>query len=455
MRRPSSSALAAGAWCALLATLPACRGAAPPPPPTEQSGPRDEPGVFADRLVLSSTAVFTGPNASWGADTWRGSAAYLAEINAKGGVHGRKLEVTAVDDGYETKRALENVTRLIEKNDFFVFYNFVGSNVMVGAVAELGRHRAKDVFQFGSVASSSGFRSGPDMDRAFVVRAPITMEVKIAVDAFFAAGKTKFGVFYQDDLYGRSGLDAVNAELAARQTKPVSALKHSAFLRFDEPLRAEVEELRAAGAEVIFDIGNAQAAAALVRDARQSQWHVPIVQTSGVHDTFVRTLLAYEKKTNAKVATDLFGTKVVPSPGERQLPLVAQYLELVERHNPKPPGDLTEAAFRQAPVSFHQVEGFVNAKVLVEILRRMGPKPTRARFKDAAESLRSFDVGLGDGAAITFGPGDHTGLDRVWLYAWSESDWVPVKHVATSLGEASTPSSPDAGARDSSPRAIP
>lgn len=401
------------------------------------------PGVYPDKIVLSSTAVFTGPNAGWGADTWRGSEAYFAEVNARGGVNGRKIEVRAVDDGYETPRAMTNLKSMIEKNDFFALWNFVGSNIMVETVAELDKHRDKNLFQFASIASTSAFRKGPTADRAFAVRAPISLEMKQAVDAFLAAGMKKIAVFHQDDGYGKSGYDGVVAALEGHGLKVVAQTKHGVFQKFDESVKPQVDQMKAAGADVVFDIGNYQAAAALVRDTHGAGWNVPIVSNASLNDAYIRTVLAEEKKTGKHLATNLVGVKVVPSADETELPLIREYRELVEKRNPMPPSELTDPNFRFNKFGFQSVEGFVNAKIMVEILNRCGATPVRAKLKEAAESIHDWDIGLG--TPVTFGPEDHTALDKVWLYYIKDGEWTKLQDVKAALGAsavATTPAAP-------------
>jgi ABC-type branched-subunit amino acid transport system substrate-binding protein len=439
----ATSALVAGTGCKKAG---AAKGNDKGEDPTSTEAKSTEPGVFEDRLVLWSTAVFTGPNTSWGADTWRGSSAYLSEVNAKGGVHGRKIEVVAVDDGYETPRAMANVKQAIERNDFFAMYNFVGSNIMIETANELGKIKDKNIFEVASIASTSAFRKGPNMDRAFAVRAPISLEMKQAVDAFVASGKKKIAVFHQDDAYGGSGKDGVVAALEAHGLKPVAITKHGVFQKFDESVKPQIDEMKSAGAEVVFDIGNYQAAAALVRDTREGKWAVPIVNNASINDAFVRTILAHEKKAGTKLAYNLVGVKVVPSPDETSYPMIREYRELIDRRNPKTPPELTDPNFRQNHYAFQQVEGFANAKIMVEILNRLGPKPQRAKFKEAAESIRNWDIGLGD-TKVTFGADDHTALDKVWLYYINkDGEWVPLQDMKHALAApaAATPAAPAA-----------
>jgi ABC-type branched-subunit amino acid transport system substrate-binding protein len=62
--------------------------------------------------------------------------------------------------------------------------------------------------------------------------------------------------------------------------------------------------------------------------------------------------------------------------------------------------------------------------VIVEGLRRAGPHPTRAGFRQALESLRSLDLGIG--APLTFGPERHQGLDNVYFTHVEKDRWVPI-----------------------------
>ena len=76
------------------------------------------------------------------------------------------------------------------------------------------------------------------------------------------------------------------------------------------------------------------------------------------------------------------------------------------------------------PYSFISLEGFINAKVIVEGLRRAGPNPTRQGLRQALESLRSFDVGIG--ASLSFSRERHQGLDSVYFTRVENERWVPV-----------------------------
>ena len=70
------------------------------------------------------------------------------------------------------------------------------------------------------------------------------------------------------------------------------------------------------------------------------------------------------------------------------------------------------------------LEGFINARVIVEALRRAGPNPTRPGLRQALESLKAFDLGIG--APLTFNRERHQGLDAVYFTRVQNERWVPV-----------------------------
>jgi branched-chain amino acid transport system substrate-binding protein len=73
----------------------------------------------------------------------------------------------------------------------------------------------------------------------------------------------------------------------------------------------------------------------------------------------------------------------------------------------------------------------VNAKVIVESLRRAGPNPTRVTLRQALESLRNVDLGIG--APLNFGPERHQGLDSVYFTRVEGERWVPIADWASAV----------------------
>ena len=86
-----------------------------------------EPGVFDDRIVFGQSAAFDGPAAALGLGMREGILAAFNEVNAAGGVGGRKLELVSYDDSYEPEKAIANTKRLIEEDEVFALVGEVGT----------------------------------------------------------------------------------------------------------------------------------------------------------------------------------------------------------------------------------------------------------------------------------------------------------------------------------------
>ena len=142
-------------------------------------------------------------------------------------------------------------------------------------------------------------------------------------------------------------------------------------------------------------------------------------------------LVKHGKSTGRDYTRALVNSQVVPSYDDPSLPTVAEYRLLMDRHNPPVPESLRDANYTIQRYSFISLEGFVNAKVVVEALQRTGPQPTRVAFRQALESLRGFDLGIG--AALTFGPDRHQGLDSVYFTRVQGERWIPIADWAAAI----------------------
>jgi ABC-type branched-subunit amino acid transport system substrate-binding protein len=95
-------------------------------------------------------------------------------------------------------------------------------------------------------------------------------------------------------------------------------------------------------------------------------------------------------------------TQVVPPYDRTDFPTVALYREYLLKYYPG------------TPPSFVSLEGFVDAMVLVEGLKRAGKDLTREKLIGAIESIHNHDMGLGPKLTLNYGPTDHKGFDDVY-----------------------------------------
>jgi ABC-type branched-subunit amino acid transport system substrate-binding protein len=381
------------------------------------------PGVSARDVKIGMSAAFKGPAAGLGTELWRGASAYFSEMNARGGIHGRSVLVTALDDGYQPDPCLRNTIQLVEQDQVFCLSNYVGTPTLTRALPIIKRYG--DVLVVGNFTGAQPQREAPYVDHVFNVRASYRQEMAALVERFWGLGARKFGVFYQIDAYGRSGADAAERALAPRGVRIAGEATYVRGARFEEDMAPAVAVLRHAGCDVVLCTGAYQGCGAFVRAARDAGWNVPISNLSFVgSEAMLALLVKLSKSAGRDYTRALVNSQVMPSYDDLSLPGVAEYRALIDKHNPTLPEALRDRGYVPQRYSFISLEGFVNAKVVVEALRRAGTNPTRASLRQSLESLRDLDLGIG--APLSFGPERHQGLDNVYFTRVEGDHWVPI-----------------------------
>jgi ABC-type branched-subunit amino acid transport system substrate-binding protein len=386
------------------------------------------PGVTPREIRIGMSAAFKGTAAGLGTEFYRGAQVCYAEINARGGIHGRAIGVVALDDGYEPTPCIQNTIQLVEKEQVFFLSNYVGTPTLTRALPVMKRYG--EVVLVGNFTGAQPQREAPYVDQVFNIRASYRQEMMALVERFWRAGARKFGVYYQIDAYGRSGTDGVARGLALHGTRIAAEATYVRGARFEDDMTPAAKALREAGVDVVLCTGAYQGCGAFVRTARELGWNVPISNVSFVgSDAMLKLLLQHSRATGRDYTAALVNSQVVPSYDDISLPAVVEYRALMERHNPQLPAALRDPQYAPQPLSFISLEGFINAKVIVEALRRAGPNPTRPALRAALESMHNLDFGIG--APFSFGPERHQGLDNVYFTRVENGRWVPINEWAT------------------------
>jgi ABC-type branched-subunit amino acid transport system substrate-binding protein len=421
---------------ALIVAPRVASGAPQPVRPIEVKVPEvrtaSAPGITLEQVRIGMSAAFKGTAAGLGTELYRGAQAVYEDTNLRGGVHGRLLTVVPVDDGYEPTPCIKNTVQLIEKEKVFFLSNYVGTPTLTRALPVIKRYAQQQMILVGNFTGAQPQREPPYAEHVFNIRASYRQEMMALVDRFWSVGARRFGVFYQVDAYGVSGKDGVARGLAERGAKIIAEATYVRGAKFADDMSVAAKALREAGVDVVLCTGAYQGCGAFVRTARDLGWTVPISNVSFVgSDAMLALLVEHGAKSGRDYTRALINSQVVPSYDDINLPAVAEYRTLMAKHAPKVPESLRDPKYTPARFSFISLEGFVNAKVIVEALRRAGPNPTRAAFREAMESLRNFDVGIG--APITFTADRHQGLDNVYFTRIDNGRWVAIQDWAAAV----------------------
>ena len=389
------------------------------------AGPAARAANAPEPIVLAMSAAFTGPSRGLGIELYRGSLAYFAEVNAQGGVSGRPIVVKTYDDGYNPAPAIYNTIKAVEQDRAFLLFNYVGTPTVTRVLPLLKRYASRSIYLFFPFTGAQPQREPPYDGEVYNLRASYRDETYALVDHFTAVGRKRIAILYQADAYGRSGWDGVRRALKAHQLTLAAEATYARGTPYSTPLTAQVEILRRAEPDAIIAIGAYAACAAFVRDAVNAGWKIPIANVSFVGSgAMLNLLLAEERSTKRDYTSMLVNSQVVPSYEDLTLPAVNGYRTLMQRHAPKAPAVADLTGYTLLGLNYVGFEGFLNAKVIVEVLRRMKGDFDPARLKTVVESIHDLDVGIN--APISFGPNRHQALQYVYFAGVERGRWVPV-----------------------------
>jgi branched-chain amino acid transport system substrate-binding protein len=344
-----------------------------------------EDGVTGDRILLGQSVALTGPAAQLGIQMRNGIKTYLEYVNSKGGVHGRRIELTTLDDGYEPARTVPNTKQLIEQDKVFALIGYVGTPTSVPAVPVFTAAKVPFV---GPFTGAESLRA-PFNRYIFHVRASYYDETDKIVEQVVSIGGKNIAVFYQDDAYGQAGLKGVEIATQKRNLK-ISAL--GTVERNTIKVEDAVKKIHAAQPDAVVMVSAYTSCAEFIRQMKKAGSTATFYNVSFVGSKALADALGKE---GIGVAI----SQVVPYPWGKALPVVKEYQLLSEKAGLK-------------DHNFSAIEGFLVAKVFVEGLKRAGKNLTREAFIGAMEKMQDVDVG---GFYVGYSPTNHAGSKFVDL----------------------------------------
>jgi len=372
-------------------------------------------GVTAGEILLGSSLAMQGHASFLGTQTLRGAMSYLNHVNAQGGVHGRNLRVIAYDDSYDPPKCLVNTQKLIIDDQVFALFCYVGTPTTVRILPLV--EEAK-IPLLGMFTGANALRE--PFNRYLVnVRASYYQETDDAVRHLVTdLGLRKIAVFYQYDAYGFDGLTGTELALKGFDLVPVAG---GSYNRGTLEIEEGLNKIMASGAEAVVMIGTYDPCAKFIRLANEKGYRPVFYLVSFVGaDELARRL-------DCCPGATVLMSQVVPPPERQTASALLNgpegYVTLLKRYYPE-----------DAP-NFVGLEGFINARVLVEGLTRAGEELTREGFIDAIESIRDFP--LDQEIALSFSPRDHQGLDRVYFTRLARGqftlieDWASIRSRLT------------------------
>lgn len=339
-----------------------------------------------NRILLGQSAATSGPAGALGTQFRLGAMLQFDKVNAKGGIGGRTIELQTLDDGYEPDRCAENTKKLIDGGAFALF-GYIGTPTSLAALPLATQ--AKVPF-FAPFSGAEALRA-PFNRYAFHVRASYFDETAEIVKQTTAIGIKRIGVFYQNDSYGKAGLEGVTRALKPLGLEPAGL---GTVERNTVDVDAAVKSILAGKPDAIVQISAYKSCAAFIRAARKA----------GFGGTFYNVSFVGTKALADELQQDARGvvvSQVMPYPYTAASALAGEYLAAGKA-----------AQGEKFEPNYSSMEGYVAARAFAEGLKRAGGAGSADSLIAGLESLRELNLG---GFFVDFAPNKHAGSRYVDL----------------------------------------
>ena len=344
-----------------------------------------EDGVTADTITFGQAAVLEGPASALGLGMQKGLNAAFDEINAKGGVHGRKIKLISVNDGYEPDRAIAATKKLIEEDKVFALIGPVGTPT--SAAAQPIATAAKVPFM--GAFTGAGFLRNVKLENVINVRSSYDAETEAWVKHLTEDLKiSKIGIFYQDDAFGRAGLSGFKK---AMDKRGMAIAAKATYERNTVAVKTGVLTLKQAAPEAVVIVGAYKPVAEFIKLSKKTGFNPVFVNISFVGANALAKELGPEGK-------GVIVSQVVPFPGDTSLAVVADYHMAIKAAGGEP--------------EFVSLEGYLAGRLAIAALDKAGKDVTRDGMLKAIKDTGKFDIG---GLSMTFSADKNEGLDKVWM----------------------------------------
>lgn len=342
------------------------------------------PGVTATEILIGSTSALTGLNSVAGTSIRKGAEAYYNRINEAGGIHGRKIKLLSLDDGYEPKRSRDNADMLIQRDKVFALVGGNGGAGVSAMMPTLVQSQTPLMFPYASIGSLYE----PVKKNVFAIAPPTQKLAEDLLKYLIEERKfKKYSMFYLQDPSSNVMKDEILKIFAKHNLKLLRTVYHE---RKETSFAKQAEELKKSGAEVVFLGTNTIAVIDFVNKCIEQDYHPVFAVNYGGSIARIKAGL----KGKAEIITN----EVVPVPTLSQEPIIKEYLTDMKGVDPVDPVTAFFAYF--------------GARIFLKAVEAAGPELTTDKLIAALEKMNE-DFG---GIRVIFSKDRHYGLESGFMY---------------------------------------
>ena len=376
---------------------------------TVASGAASETGITPTTVTIGGTTPLSGPASAY-QSVAKGAAAYFRYVNAKGGVNKRKINYIYKDDGYDPSKTVDATRELVSQDKVFAIFNSLGTDQNLATRAYLNALKVPQLFvASGATTFGRDYKKYPyTIGYQPNYRAEGTIYGRYIVKH---APKSRIGVLYQNDDYGKDLLAGLQRGLGSK----AGLIKSKQSYNVDDPdVQSQIAKLKAAKANTLMVFATPKFAIQAYVYARKLSWK-PLVYMNAVSSAanIMGLSSAATNKKQTEGTISIVFLKDPTDPAWRNNSGMKLYRSIMKKYKGGNPNDV------------YAVYGMSVAHTFVAALQKAGKNPTRAGIMKAATSLNvRNDPFLLPGISVKTGGSDHFPLDQAKLQRYHNGHWV-------------------------------
>ncbi len=389
-----------GTTSAPAASAPTAGAAAPAAPtaPAATTGGAATPGVTDTEVVIGSWGPQDGPAGAYGVID-RTIDAYFKKVNEEGGVNGRQIKFIYENDSYEPAKTVAAVKKLVEEDKVFALVAGLGTRNNLAVMDYLIQNNVPHV----APATGSTSMAMPLKKNVFALQVNYTIEATLLTRyALDTLGSKKFAVFYQNDAFGKEGLDTINAELKRRGLPEAVAVSYETA---DTNFSAQALKLQNSGADTVILWAVPKPGGSVISEMDKIGFKPKLLSSAVINDPAIFKLAG-------PGIEGLTITSWLPEFNDTSNPKIVEYQAFMKKYAPN------------EQIGGFSLSGYTQAQLMTEALKRAGKDLTREGLIQALESMQNWDGAVVP--SISYSPTDHQGAESVFFQQATNGQFVKI-----------------------------
>ena len=365
------------------------------------------PGVSDTEIKLGQSTPLSGPASAFGAGAGRAVIGYFEMLNAQGGINGRKINFTQLDNAYSAPKAVEQSRKLVEDVGVLAEIGTIGTVPNVAIQKYLNSKQVPQLF-----ITAGGRRFNDPKTFPWTVPLYPDFETEGRVIAKYilkARPDAKIGILYQNDDFGKDYVKGLRAGLG---TKASQIIAEASYELADPTIDSQIVQLKTAGVDTLIEQSSAKATAQSIRKVHELNWSP--LHVIGGSTASVETVL---KPAGLEASKGLVTTQFLKQPGDPAWANdeeIKAYKDFLKTYAPS-----------ANPDDYSVLVAYMNVNAVTLALKKCGDQLTRENLVHQATSLQGERMPLMlPGISISTKPDDYTPFKTLQIAVFDGRSWT-------------------------------